>query len=224
MRARSRLVAMPAQQIHLVRHGEVHNPDHVLYGRLEGFGLSELGHRMAASSAAMLQAQGAPVAAVVASPLQRTRESAAPWAAAYGLDVQVDERLIEPTNKYEGRRSDFTVAKQLAVPAEWPWIVNPLKPSWGEAYVSIAARMLAAVDEAWSSVDSGDVVLVSHQLPIWMVHRSVTGARLFHDPRRRRCSLSSITTLERHGGRFVEVGYQDPAADLLERAVDLGAV
>ena len=55
---------MPAQQIHLVRHGEVHNPDHVLYGRLEGFGLSELGHRMAASSAAMLQAQGAPVAAV----------------------------------------------------------------------------------------------------------------------------------------------------------------
>jgi broad specificity phosphatase PhoE len=223
-RARPRLDAMPAQQIHLVRHGEVHNPDHVLYGRLEGFGLSELGHRMAASSASMLQAQGAPVAAVVASPLQRTRESAAPWAEAYGLDVQVDERLIEPTNKYEGRRSDFTVAKQLAVPAEWPWIVNPLKPSWGEAYVSIAARMLAAVDEAWSSVDSGDVVLVSHQLPIWMVHRSVTGARLFHDPRRRRCSLSSITTLERHAGRFVEVGYQDPAADLLERAVDLGAV
>jgi phosphohistidine phosphatase SixA len=152
VQARPRLVAMPAQQIHLVRHGEVHNPDHVLYGRLEGFGLSELGHRMAASSAAMLQAQGAPVAAVVASPLQRTRESAAPWAAAFDLDVQVDERLIEPTNKYEGRRSDFTVAKQLAVPAEWPWIVNPLKPSWGEAYVSIAARMLAAVDEAWSSV------------------------------------------------------------------------
>ena len=221
---RPRLVSMPAQQIHLVRHGEVHNPEHVLYGRLDGFGLSDLGHRMAAASAEAFREQGVPVRALFASPLQRTRESAAPWASAFGLEVQVDERLVEPTNKYEGRRSDFSIARQLKVPAEWPWIVNPLKPSWGEAYVSIAARMLSAVDEAWSSVDSGDVVLVSHQLPIWMVHRSVTGARLFHDPRRRRCSLSSVTTLERHGGRFVEVGYQDPAADLLERAVDLGAV
>jgi broad specificity phosphatase PhoE len=215
---------MPAQHIHLVRHGEVHNPEHVLYGRLDGFGLSDLGHRMAASSAAMLHEQGAPVVAVLSSPLQRTRESAAPWAERFGLTAGVDDRLIEPTNKYEGRRSDFTVAKQLAVPAEWPWIVNPLKPSWGEAYVSIAARMLAAVEDAWSSVDGGDVVLVSHQLPIWMVHRSVTGARLFHDPRRRRCSLSSVTTLERRGDRFVEVGYQDPARDLLDSAVDLGAV
>jgi broad specificity phosphatase PhoE len=215
---------MPAQHIHLVRHGEVHNPEHVLYGRLDGFGLSDLGHRMAASSAAMLHEQGAPVVAVLSSPLQRTRESAAPWAERFDLTAGVDDRLIEPTNKYEGRRSDFTVAKQLAVPAEWPWIVNPLKPSWGEAYVSIAARMLAAVEDAWSSVDGGDVVLVSHQLPIWMVHRSVTGARLFHDPRRRRCSLSSVTTLERRGDRFVEVGYQDPARDLLDSAVDLGAV
>jgi len=214
---------MPAQQIHLVRHGEVHNPDHVLYGRLEGFGLSELGHRMAATAAEALQREGAPVRGLVASPLQRTRESAAPWAEAFGLPVQVDERLIEPTNKYEGRRASFGV-KNLAVPAEWPWVVNPLKPSWGEAYVSIAARMLSAVEEAWASVDEGDVVLVSHQLPIWMVHRSVTGARLFHDPRRRRCSLSSITTLERRGDAFVEVAYRDPAAALAVSAVDLGAV
>ncbi|KQO46447.1 MULTISPECIES: histidine phosphatase family protein [unclassified Frigoribacterium] len=215
---------MPAQQIHLVRHGEVHNPEHVLYGRLDGFGLSDLGHRMAAASAEAFHEQGVPVRAVYASPLQRTRESAAPWSAAFGLETQVDERLVEPSNKYEGRRSDFSIAKQLKVPAEWPWIVNPLKPSWGEAYVSIAARMLSAIDEAWSSVDEGDVVLVSHQLPIWMVHRSVTGARLFHDPRRRRCTLSSITTLERREGGFVEVGYQEPAAHLNQSAVDLGAV
>ena len=214
---------MPAQQVHLVRHGEVHNPDHVLYGRLEGFGLSELGHRMAATAAEALQREGAPVRTLVASPLQRTRESAAPWASAFDLPVQLDERLVEPMNKYEGRRASFGV-KNLTVPAEWPWVVNPLKPSWGEAYVSIAARMLAAVEEAWSSTEGGDAVLVSHQLPIWMVHRSVTGARLFHDPRRRRCSLSSITTLERRGDSFVEVAYRDPAAALAETAVDLGAV
>ncbi|WP_423919069.1 histidine phosphatase family protein [Frigoribacterium sp. 2-23] len=215
---------MPAQQIHLVRHGEVHNPEHVLYGRLPGFGLSELGHRMAAASAAKLVAQGAPVTSLYASPLQRTQESAAPWAQAFGLDPVLDERLIEPTNKYEGRRSNFSISRQVRNPAEWPWIINPFKPSWGEAYVSIASRMLAVIEDAWSSTDHGDVVLVSHQLPIWMTHRSVTGARLFHDPRRRRCALSSVTTLERRGDSFVEVGYQDPAAELGEKAVDLGAV
>ncbi|BDZ51785.1 phosphoglycerate mutase [Frondihabitans sucicola] len=213
---------MPADQIHLVRHGEVENPEGVLYGRIEGFGLSTLGHRMAKASADFLRAEAAPVRALVASPLQRTQESAAPWAADFGLEVQTDERLIEPTNKYEGRRGDFK--KSLVRPAEWPWIVNPLKPSWGEAYVSIAARMLAAVDSAWRSVDDGDVVLVSHQLPIWMVHRSLLGQRLFHDPRRRRCTLSSITTLARRGDAFVEVDYREPARALQSTAVDTGAV
>lgn len=221
---RPRLDAMPAQQIHLVRHGEVHNPEHVLYGRLPGFGLSDLGHRMAAASAEKLLAQEAPVTALYASPLQRTQESAAPWARAFALEPVLDERLIEPTNKYEGRRSNFSISRQVRNPAEWPWIVNPLKPSWGEAYASIASRMLSMVEDAWRATDHGDVVLVSHQLPIWMVHRSVTGARLFHDPRRRRCALSSVTTLERQGDGFVEVGYQDPAAELGVKAVDLGAV
>lgn len=205
-----------------MRHGEVENPEGVLYGRIPGFGLSLLGQRMAKASAQSLRAQDAPVRALVASPLQRTRESAAPWAEAFGLETVVDERLIEPTNRYEGRRGDFR--RSLVRPAEWPWIVNPLKPSWGEAYVSIAARMLAAVDAAWRSIDDGDVVLVSHQLPIWMVHRSLLGQHLFHDPRRRRCSLSSITTLARRGDAFVEVDYREPAASLQAAAVDTGAV
>ncbi|RKR73055.1 histidine phosphatase family protein [Frondihabitans australicus] len=212
---------MPANQIHLVRHGEVYNPEGVLYGRIEGFGLSVLGQRMAEAAALFLQNQQAPVKGLFASPLQRTQESAAPWARRFDLAVQTDDRLIEPTNKFEGRRT--SVKQTLSHPVEWPWIANPLKPSWGEAYVSIAARMLKAVDAAWQSVDDGDVVLVSHQLPIWMVHRSITGARLFHDPRRRRCSLSSITTLERRRGAFVEVNYREPAATLLATAVDSGA-
>ncbi|AMM21888.1 phosphoglycerate mutase [Frondihabitans sp. PAMC 28766] len=214
---------MPANQIHLVRHGEVFNPDGVLYGRIEGFGLSTLGHRMAESAALFLRNQQAPVRTLVASPLQRTQESAAPWSRRFDLEIATDERLIEPTNRFEGRQTG--IRQTLSHPAEWPWIANPLKPSWGEAYVSIAARMLAAVDAAWRSVDDGgDVVLVSHQLPIWMVHRSLKGERLFHDPRRRRCSLSSITTLERHGDAFVEVNYREPAATLLATAVDSGAV
>ncbi|OIH94588.1 histidine phosphatase family protein [Curtobacterium sp. MCBA15_001] len=218
---------MPATKIHLVRHGEVHNPDRVLYGRLPGFGLSDLGHRMAAASATTWKTAGVDVRRIVASPLQRTQESAAPWAAAYDLPVALDERLIEPTNRYEGQPPGFT-KRSIRRPAEWPWIANPWRPSWGEAYESIANRMLAAVTSAWESVDEGDVVLVSHQLPIWMVHRRLAGESLWHDPRRRRCDLSSITTLERvpatSGGRFTEVGYADPALELRIGAVDEGAV
>ena len=212
---------MPATLIHLVRHGEVFNPDHVLYGRIPGFGLSELGKRMAKEAAD--SKVGAPITRLYASPLQRTQESAQPWSTAFGLETHTDERLIEPWNKFEGGMFEFGPSV-LRHPSVWPWISNPLKPSWGEPYVSIAARMLAAVEDAWNETESGEVVLVSHQLPIWMVHRKLAGERLFHDPRKRRCSLSSITTLERSGDGFVEVDYQDPARDLQASAIDLGAV
>jgi broad specificity phosphatase PhoE len=212
-----------ASQIHLVRHGEVHNPEGVLYGRLPEFRLSELGHRMADTAAADLAARGRKMSALFASPLVRTQESAAPIAAKFKLPIQIEERVIEPTNRFEGQ--NFHVRNSaLRNPRTWPWLRNPFQPSWGEPYVAIRDRMLAAIQDAWSSVPDGDVVIVSHQLPIWTVHRALTGERLFHDPRKRRCSLSSITTLERAGERFVEVGYADPAAELVAQASDVGAV
>ncbi|QEO14142.1 histidine phosphatase family protein [Agromyces intestinalis] len=214
---------MPADQIHLVRHGEVFNPQGVLYGRLEGYGLSELGHRMAQSAADDLVARSRTVAALVSSPLQRTRQSAEPIAAAFGLEASIDERLIEPENRFEGKRMTGRDSALRDV-RNWAYLVNPWEPSWGEPFRSIATRMLHAVEDAWSSVDGGDAVLVSHQLPIWMVHRRLAGKGLPHDPRRRRCALSSITTLERRGDRFVEVGYTDPAAGLGAQATDVGAV
>jgi broad specificity phosphatase PhoE len=235
--------------VHLVRHGEVFNPDGILYGRLPGFGLSKLGHSMAKEAADDLVARARPIAALWVSPLQRTRESAAPISAAFGLEPTIDERIMEPTNRFEGTRMKLAVRK----PTYWPYLVNPLRPSWGEAYASIERRMLAAIDDAFESVDSGDVVLVSHQLPIWVTHLSVAGERYPHDPRKRRCALSSITTFERapvvetvsavatdptdpvhapaaHPGRtaasqrLVEVGYVEPAASLLVAATDVGAV
>ncbi|WP_207454475.1 histidine phosphatase family protein [Herbiconiux sp. SYSU D00978] len=212
---------MVAELVHLVRHGEVHNPQGVLYGRLPGYHLSELGHKMAASAAKRMA--GRQITGVYSSPLQRTQESAQPWADTFKLPIQTDDRLIEPFNRFEGRRAQFG-PQVLANPANWPFLANPLRPSWGEPFVSIAARMLAAAEDAWIAAPGGEVVLVSHQLPIWMVARSVQGKRLAHDPRRRRCALSSITTLERRGDRFVEVDYQDPAAELLAASVDFGAV
>ena len=210
---------MPAELLHLVRHGEVHNPQRVLYGRLEGFGLSDLGHGMAA--AAVTGLAGHPVTALYASPLQRAQESAAPWAQAFGLTVRTDERLIEPMNRFEGKRMN---SHTLADPRHWLLLRNPRVPSWGEPFADIAARMLAAMHDARETVDAGEVVMVSHQLPIWMVHRALAAEPLPHDPRKRRCSLSSITSFAFADGRFAEIGYQERGAELLMKATDLGAV
>jgi broad specificity phosphatase PhoE len=209
---------VPADLIHLVRHGEVHNPEGILYGRIPGYHLSELGHRMAAAAAESMAQH--PITALYASPLQRTQESAAPWAERFKLPIQTDDRLIEPHNWFEGK----IMRKAIRNPRSWPQLRNPAKPSWGEPYASVAARMLAVVHDAWNDTESGEAVLVSHQMPIVMVARSVKDMRLPHDPRNRRCSLSSITTLKREGDRFVEVNYQEPAAELLATAIDFGAV
>ena len=210
---------MPADLVHLVRHGEVHNPDHVLYGRLEGFGLSDLGHRMAA--AAVTGLAGHPVTALYASPLQRAQESAAPWAEAFGLDIRTEQRIIESTNRFEGKRMNL---RTLANPRHWHLLRNPRVPTWGEPFADVAARMLAAMGDARNAVDAGDVVMVSHQLPIWMAHRALASEPLHHDPRKRRCSLSNITTFAFVDGRFTAVGYQERGAALLADATDLGAV
>lgn len=202
-----------------MRHGEVENPLGVLYGRIEGFGLSDRGHRMAELAAASLA--DADIRRIAASPLQRTRESAAPWLERFGLELEIDERLIEPTNAFEGINMRRDLPRR---PDLWRHLRNPQKPSWGEPFLSVQARMLAAVAAHWQEVDGGDVVLVSHQMPIVMVARTVAGKPLAHNPSKRRCALSSITTLERRGDTFVEVGYAEPAAELLRDAIDTGAV
>jgi broad specificity phosphatase PhoE len=218
-----RLEPVPADQIHLVRHGEVFNPQRVLYGRLDGFGLSDLGREMAQAAADDLVSRDRPVTALVVSPLQRTRQSAEPIAAAFGIESVIDGRVIEPENRFEGFKMHGRESALRDV-RNWPFLVNPWEPSWGEPFRDIASRMLHAMDDAWQAADGGDVAVVSHQLPIWMVHRRVAGRALSHDPRRRRCALSSITTFERRGDRFVEVDYRDPAAGLAAQATDVGAV
>lgn len=219
---------MVARQIHLVRHGEVFNPTRVLYGRLPGFGLSDRGHKMAQAAAADLVGRDRDIAAIVSSPLQRTVESAVPIAEAFRLDATQDARIIEPTNAFEGKRMRGKDSA-LKDPKNWRYLVNPFRPSWGEPYKSVVARMIAGMTDAALAVNDGDVVLVSHQLPIEMVRRHVTGKTFVHDPRHRRCALSSITTFEfvdsaRPEVGFVEVGYADPAAHLAVGAIDVGAV
>jgi broad specificity phosphatase PhoE len=213
---------MAADRIHLVRHGEVHNPQGVLYGRLPNFGLSKLGHKMAQQAALELQNSGRKVVALYCSPLQRTRESSQPFQEAFGLTPVIDDRLIEPHNIFEGKV--ISGGRILLKPHLWFHLRNPSKPSWGEPYQQIASRMTEAIFAAADSVESGDLVIVSHQLPIWMVHSWASDQPLPHNPTQRRCALSSITSFEIQDGKLVEVDYKDPAALLRAQAKDVGAV
>lgn len=209
---------MPASRLHLVRHGEVHNPGRVLYGRLPDFHLSDDGQRMALAAAEHVAGLGRDVEALRCSPLERTQESAAPFAERFRLEPVLDERVIEPTNVFEGTR----MSRSLRNPFNWWHLRQPSVPSWGEPYVSVAERMRAAMDELWHTTEAGDAVIVSHQAPIWITHLSVAGLPLRHDPRTRRCALSSVTSFERVGDVWREVDYAEPAAT--GGAVDVGAV
>jgi broad specificity phosphatase PhoE len=139
-----------------------------------------------------------------------------------GVDIEVDERLNEGLNDFQGTR--LSIKKVLTDPAIWKMLYNPFRPSWGEPYRDIAARMMEVAEDSWNSVDEGEVVLVTHQVAIWILHRSVAGIPLPHLPHQRRCSLSSITTIKKVAEKWKEESYREPAADLLEDAIDLGAV
>ncbi|GAB3600092.1 histidine phosphatase family protein [Microbacterium tumbae] len=211
---------MADRRLHLVRHGEVHNPQHVLYGRLPNYRLSEAGRAMTRAAAEYVAGLERPVSELRCSPLQRTQESAEPFAELFDLPAVLEERIIEPANVFEGTR----MRRALMNPMNWRHLRRPSVPSWGEPYVSIAARMQDAMDDAWHSAPvsdgEGDIVFVSHQAPIWITHLAVAGLPLRHDPRTRRCALSSVTSFERVGDVWREVDYAEPAAS----GVDLGAV
>lgn len=200
--------AAPATIVHLVRHGEVANPGGVLYGRLPDFHLSEDGKVMAKAAANFLA--GRDVVLLRSSPLDRARETAEPIAAQLGLPVEVDDRLIEPWNHFEG----MTVGVgdgSLRAPRHWVYLRNPFRPSWGEPYTEVAARVLAAAADAAKAASGHEAVCVSHQLPIWVSRRSAEGRRLWHDPRRRQCALGSVTSLHYAGDRLTSVSYAEPS-------------
>jgi broad specificity phosphatase PhoE len=198
--------------VHLLRHGEVYNPNKILYGRLPGFGLSELGVQMAKAAAQALADRD--VTHVVASPLERAQQTAEPIAAQFELPVGVDERLIECANYFEGKRVSVGDGA-LRSPGNWWVLRDPFTPSWGEPYALVAQRMYAALLAAWQAAEGHEAVCVSHQLPIWTLRRYLEHKRLWHDPRRRQCSLASMTSVHFEDARVVGIGYTEPAAHLV---------
>ena len=222
---------MQRSTVHLVRHGEVHNPDGVLYGRLPEFHLSELGRRMAAQVSdhfGRQKAEGANLVLLVASPLIRAQETAQPIGAALDLDIATDERILEAENRFEGMSR---VKSRLRQPRYWPLLVNPFRPSWGEPYQHQVGRVMEAVEDARRralelAASTGDgrpaeAVLVSHQLPIWVTRLAAERRRLWHDPRQRECTLASVTSIDFDGGVITRVRYAEPCADLLPGAANV---
>ncbi|GAA4243616.1 histidine phosphatase family protein [Dactylosporangium darangshiense] len=198
--------------VHVLRHGEVHNPEKVLYGRLPGYRLSELGVQMAKAAAESMA--GRDVTHLVASPLERAQQTAAPFAEQLGLPIAVDDRLIESANFFEGKRVGVGDGA-LRDPRNWWVLRDPMTPSWGEAYTVIAARMFAALMAAREAAEGHEAVCVSHQLPIWTLRRHVEKKRLWHDPRRRECSLASFTSFHFEDTKIVGIAYTEPAAHLI---------
>lgn len=201
--------------VHLLRHGEVYNPDGVLYGRAPGFHLSERGRAMAERVAERIGDRD--IVHVAASPLERARETAEPLAEVRNLEIGEDERLIESENWFAGK--PFAIRDGLLFnPRAWRRLWNPFKPSWGEPYSEVAERMWAAVTDARAAAEGHEALLVSHQLPIWTVRLYAENRPFLHDPRRRQCTLCSLTSFRFEGDRMVAVGYSEPAIDLVPQA------
>ena len=200
---------MSTTVVHLLRHGKVHNPANVLYGRLPGYRLAASGREMAAGVAAYLA--GSDITYLAASSLQRAQETAAPLSARFGLDVVTDDRVIEAANDFEGLSFGFN-STTLGRPGTWLKLRDPRTPSWGEPYLDIAHRMLGAIYTAVQAAEGHAAVLVSHQLPIVTARRYLQGQRLWHDPRRRQCAVASLTSLTFRDGIFIDCGYAEPVA------------
>jgi broad specificity phosphatase PhoE len=202
-----------AQVIHFVRHGEVHNPEKILYGLQPGWKLSERGNQMAAVIAQW--SKNLNLGAIHASPLQRAQETVAPIIKAHNLQLITDKNLIEASNIFEGKKFELG-SGVLKHPKSWRYLYNPWRPSWGEPYDQIITRMLKALFSARDSAGGKDAVCVSHQLPIWILRSAVEGRRFLHDPRKRECTLASVTSFELDNeGMISDVTYSEPARHLL---------
>jgi broad specificity phosphatase PhoE len=199
--------------VHVIRHGEVENPEKILYGRQPGWRLSQRGEEMAQVVADW--SKSIDLGALHASPLQRAQETAAPIARAHSLNITTDEKLIEAANIFEGKKFELG-SGVLRHPSSWKHLINPWKPSWGEPYEEQISRMLAAVFQARDAAQGKDAIVVSHQLPIWILRSAIEGRRLIHDPRKRQCTLASVTSIHFDNQAMISgTSYSEPAKHLL---------
>ena len=207
------MISAMSTTVHVARHGEVENPEKILYGRQPGWRLSTRGQQMAQTLGEWSKSIN--LGALHVSPLQRAQETAAPIARAHGIEITTDERLIEAANVFEGKSFELG-SGVLKHPSSWRHLYNPWKPSWGEPYEEQINRMLAAIFAARKAANGKDAIVVSHQLPIWILRSAIEGRSLLHDPRKRICTLASVTSVHFDDeGVISGLSYSEPAGHLL---------
>ena len=207
------MLSVMSTTVHVARHGEVENPEKILYGRQPGWRLSNRGQQMAETLGEWSKSIN--LGALHVSPLQRAQETAAPIARAHGIEITTDERLIEAANVFEGKSFELG-SGVLKHPSSWRHLYNPWKPSWGEPYEEQINRMLAAIFAARKAANGKDAIVVSHQLPIWILRSAIEGRSLLHDPRKRICTLASVTSVHFDDEGVVSgLSYSEPAGHLL---------
>ena len=207
---------MPATTTHFVRHGEVENPNHVLYERLPGFHLSNRGLKMARATAQYIatvpQMRG--ISAIYSSPLERTQETAQQIASALQIGpIILDKRLIEAENNFRGKRIGYGEGA-LWKNNNWKLVSNLWKPSWGESYKSIAARVGDFASEQVKNHPGEQIVAVTHESPIWSYRHLLETGHAEHNMLLRKTALASITsiTYDCTNMNVLSITYVDPAA------------
>jgi probable phosphomutase (TIGR03848 family) len=161
----------------LVRHGSTPTTGKILPGRAAGLHLSDKGRSQARVVAERIAAMEKPPTAVYASPLERTRETAAPIATALRLRVRTAHDLIEAD---VGAWTEQSLSK-LYKSKEWPtvqrWPAGFRFPG-GESFGEMSVRSMDAVLGLVAEHPGETIVAVSHADPIKAVVAASGGVPL----------------------------------------------
>ena len=204
---------MSPRFVYLVRHGEVANPNHVVYADLPGFNLSPLGVRQAHAAGRHLARR--PIDAVVTSPLARAVQTATAIARHHHLAPRCDASLVE-TGQYPGWTGQRWEDIDHLFPGQLEaYLEDPTRcVGTGAPIEAVARRMVGAIERNGESVVH--LVVVGHQDPVQAARLVLTGqplsSLLLSPP-----SHASVVTLVHDDGRWVEqsawVPQIDPSTD-----------
>ncbi|RSX55134.1 phosphoglycerate mutase [Bifidobacterium dolichotidis] len=218
---------MTATTINFVRHGKVENPNHLLYERLPGFHLSDVGQRMAQATGRFIadSPQLNTSVAVFSSPLERTQETAQAILNPLNkvresrgqepLTIETDTRIIEARNEFRGTRIGYGDGA-LWRNGNWKLVRNLWKPSWGETYKEIAARVRDFAMEKVDQFAGQQIIVVSHESPIWSFRHMLEKGHPEHNMLLRKTALASVTsiTFDSDTHEVLGIAYFDPAKDV----------
>lgn len=209
---------MSASAVHLIRHGEVDNPHHVVYADLPGYALSDLGHAQATATASHLA--DLPVARVISSPLLRARQTAAAIAERQGLPVEVDSALTEWTASLRWAGVRWEELERVFPGELEAYLAHPSDLSFAEeSLADCGARIGAVARAAVDSVADGHIVIVGHQDPIHAAHITLTGdlPEPYHSTKP---NHGGVITLQPASGSWRRTGYWEPEQGVVFPALE----